>query len=73
MLITASVVGFIALLIGGTSYYQANHFNSQVTINDTKIGGLTAEQTLKKLKTSELENKGFYCKVFLMKLTVEKI
>ncbi|MHA2890608.1 L,D-transpeptidase family protein [Bacillus cereus] len=47
----------LILLIGGMSYYQATHFNSQVTINDTKIGGLTANQALKKLNTSELKNK----------------
>ncbi|EOO24370.1 hypothetical protein IIU_06740 [Bacillus cereus VD133] len=47
----------IALLIGGMSYYQATRFNSQVTINDTKVGGLTADQTIQKLKTSGLKNK----------------
>ncbi|MED4651657.1 hypothetical protein COM13_20890 [Bacillus pseudomycoides] len=55
--ITAGGVVTIALLIGGMSYYQATRFNSQVTINDTKVGGLTADQALKKLKTSGLENK----------------
>lgn len=36
-------IGVIALLIGGMSYYQATHFNSNVTINDTKVGGLSAD------------------------------
>ncbi|PFJ17681.1 hypothetical protein COD67_14590 [Bacillus cereus] len=49
--------GIIALLIGGMSYYQATHFNSNVTINDTKVDGLTANQALQKLKISGLENK----------------
>ncbi|MBE5105988.1 L,D-transpeptidase family protein [Bacillus thuringiensis] len=49
--------GIIALLIGGMSYYQATHFNSNVTINDTKVDGLTADQAIQKLKTSGLENK----------------
>lgn len=42
-LITAGGGVIIALLIGGMSYYQATRFNSQVTINDTKVGGLTAD------------------------------
>ncbi|WP_416826350.1 L,D-transpeptidase family protein [Ectobacillus polymachus] len=50
-------VVIIALLIGGVSYYQATRFNSQVTINDTKVGGLTADQAVKKLGTSVLKNK----------------
>ncbi|PQZ49865.1 hypothetical protein CQZ94_26370, partial [Bacillus sp. MYb209] len=49
--------GIIVLLIGGMSYYQATHFNSNVTINDTKVGGLSADQAIQKLKTSGLENK----------------
>ena len=39
------------------SYYQATHFNSNVTINDTKVGGLSADQAIQKLKTSGLANK----------------
>ncbi|MGQ0453263.1 L,D-transpeptidase family protein, partial [Bacillus sp. SS-TM] len=38
-------IGVIALLIGGMSYYQATHFNSNVTINDTKVG-VVAEQII---------------------------
>lgn len=53
----AAGVGVIVLLIGGMSYYQATHFNSNVTINDTKVGGLNADQAIQKLKTSGLENK----------------
>lgn len=49
--------GLIALLIGGMSYYQATHFNSNVTINDTKVGGLSADQAIQELKTSGLANK----------------
>ena len=41
----------------GMSYYQATHFNSNVTINDTKVGGLSADQAIQKLKTSGLANK----------------
>ncbi|EJR91855.1 hypothetical protein IKG_05717 [Bacillus cereus VD200] len=42
--VTAASGGIIALLIGGMIYYQATHFNSNVTINDTKVDGLTADQ-----------------------------
>ena len=49
--------GVLALLLGGMSYYQATHFNSNVTINDTKVGGLSADQAIQKLKTSGLANK----------------
>ncbi|NIE91186.1 L,D-transpeptidase family protein [Bacillus sp. Ab-1751] len=56
MLITVGV-GISALLIGGLIYYQATHFNSNITINDTKVDGLTADQAIQKLKASRLENK----------------
>ena len=55
--ITTGVIVMIVLLIAGISYYQTTHFNSNVTINDTKIGGLTADQAIKKLQTSVLQNK----------------
>ncbi|PEQ54079.1 hypothetical protein CN473_08920 [Bacillus thuringiensis] len=48
--------GIITLLIGGIIYYQATHFNSNVTINDTKVGGLSADQAIQKLKISGLAN-----------------
>ncbi|MED4207236.1 L,D-transpeptidase family protein [Neobacillus mesonae] len=54
--ITAGVI-ILALLIGGVEYYQASRFNSKITINDTNVGGLTADQAIKKLKTSELKNR----------------
>ncbi|PEZ08623.1 hypothetical protein CN326_04980 [Bacillus sp. AFS018417] len=54
--ITAGGAVIIALLIGGMSYYQATRFNSHVTINDTNVGGLTADQAIKKLQASVLKN-----------------
>ena len=39
------------------SYYQATHFNSNVTINDTQVGGMSADEAIQKLKTSGLANK----------------
>ncbi|MGY1423394.1 L,D-transpeptidase family protein [Bacillus cereus] len=49
--------GIITFLIGGMIYYQETHFNSNITINDIKVGGLSADQAIQKLKTSELANK----------------
>ena len=42
--------------MGGISYYQATQFNAHITINGIKVGGLTADQVLEKLKTSVLKN-----------------
>ena len=47
----------------GMSYYQATHFNSNVTINDTKVGGLSADQAIQKLKT--LKTSGLANKVYV--------
>ncbi|MCM3764151.1 L,D-transpeptidase [Neobacillus niacini] len=49
----------LALIVAGISYYQATRFNSKVTINEIKVGGLTADQTVKKLKTASLKNRVF--------------
>lgn len=54
--ITASIIFIIALIIAAGSYYQANHFNSEIKINDIKVGGMTADQALKKLKSTVLKN-----------------
>jgi hypothetical protein len=51
------IIILIILLFAGIFYYQTTRFNSQITINDTTVGGLTADQTLKKLKTSILKNR----------------
>ncbi|MDF2903472.1 MAG: hypothetical protein K0S25_1110 [Bacillus sp. (in: firmicutes)] len=54
-LISSGII--IALVvIAGIYYYQSTRFNSHITINDTKVGGLTADQALKKLKSAELKN-----------------
>ncbi|MFK9093066.1 L,D-transpeptidase family protein [Bacillus salipaludis] len=55
--IVIGVIIILALLFAGLSYYQATRFNSQITINDTKVGGMTADQAIKKLKTSVLKNR----------------
>ncbi|WHY86287.1 L,D-transpeptidase family protein [Neobacillus novalis] len=57
--VVIGIIIIIALLVAGLFYYQTTRFNSQITINDTKIGGLTADQAIKKLKTSVLKNRVF--------------
>ncbi|HWO95909.1 MAG TPA: L,D-transpeptidase family protein [Bacillus sp. (in: firmicutes)] len=54
--ITAGILIVIALLLAAISYYQAHHFNANIKINGIKVNGLTAEEALEKLKTSELRN-----------------
>lgn len=54
--ITTILIILIAIILIGISYYQANHFNSNISINDTRVGGMTADQALKELKTSVLKN-----------------
>ncbi|MBM4761773.1 L,D-transpeptidase family protein [Bacillus sp. B15-48] len=54
--ITIISIGMVAALLGGISYYQANYFNSNKTINHINVGGLTAEQAFEKLQTTELKN-----------------
>lgn len=46
----------IGLILGIISYFQATQFNENVWINDIKVGGLNADQALKKLKTTDLKN-----------------
>ncbi len=54
--ITTGIITIAALIFAAISYYQTAHFNTNVKINGTKVGGLTADQALKKLKTSVLKN-----------------
>lgn len=56
IIMSSSLIIIIALVVGGLSYYQATRFNANITINDTKVGGLTAEQAIKKLKSTVLKN-----------------
>ncbi|MCQ6280272.1 L,D-transpeptidase family protein [Bacillus sp. EB600] len=46
----------IGLLFAGISYFQATRFNKHITINDTNVGGLTADQAMKKLESSISKN-----------------
>jgi hypothetical protein len=50
------IVVIIALAFAGSYYYQSTRFNAHVTINHTNVGGLTADQAIKKLSSSDLKN-----------------
>jgi len=52
----AAAIVVIAIIFGGFFYYQSTHFNSQIKINGINIGGLTADQALKKLGSTEYKN-----------------
>ncbi|WP_129725979.1 L,D-transpeptidase family protein [Ectobacillus funiculus] len=54
--ITAGIIVIAALIFAAVSYYQTTHFNTNTKINGTNVGGLTADEALKKLKTSVLKN-----------------
>lgn len=51
--IIAIIFTLIAIVI---SFYQANHFNANITINGINVSHLTDEEALKKLQTSVLSN-----------------
>ncbi|VEF46097.1 Uncharacterized vancomycin resistance protein [Bacillus freudenreichii] len=55
--IVIGIAIIVALIVAGMSYYQATRFNSKVTINGVKVGGLTTDQVIDKLKTSILKNR----------------
>ncbi|WP_090636461.1 L,D-transpeptidase family protein [Neobacillus massiliamazoniensis] len=54
--ITISVIIIIALIFTAIYFYQTTRFNALITINNIKVGGLTADQALKKLESSVLKN-----------------
>jgi hypothetical protein len=54
--ITPIVFAILALAFAGTYYYQATRFNAHITINQSNVGGLTAEQAIKKLASADLKN-----------------
>jgi len=48
-----------ALVFGIMGYYQATHFNANVTINGVKVGHLKPEQVVSKLASQTLKNDVF--------------
>ncbi|MCM3567606.1 L,D-transpeptidase family protein [Neobacillus mesonae] len=55
-IIISSLIVIVVCAAAGMYYHQATRFNANVKINDTKVGGLTADQALKKLKGTVLKN-----------------
>lgn len=56
IIVGCSVVILAVLGFGGLYYYQSTHFNQHAAINNIKVGGLTADQALTKLKSAVLKN-----------------
>jgi hypothetical protein len=54
--IVTSVIIVVALILGALSFYQATHFNQNVTINGIKVNGQTAKDALLNLQSSVLTN-----------------
>ncbi|PLS02260.1 L,D-transpeptidase family protein [Neobacillus cucumis] len=52
----SSLIVIIVLAAAGVYYHQSTKFNANITINHTKVGGLTADQALEKLKSTVLKN-----------------
>jgi hypothetical protein len=55
-IILGSIIILIALIFTGIHYYQSTRFNSNITINGTKVGGLNADQAIKKLISASSKN-----------------
>lgn len=63
----SAIIGImIALIVSGISFYQANHFNANISINGIKVGGLTSEEALKKLQSTVLTNKVYIGKELII-------
>ncbi|KAA0546057.1 L,D-transpeptidase family protein [Bacillus sp. BGMRC 2118] len=54
--LTSSLFIVLLLLLGLLSYYQATHFNTNITINEVDVGGSTVEEALENLKSTPLTN-----------------
>jgi hypothetical protein len=55
-IISGSMIILIALVFTGIYYYQSTRFNSNITIDGVKVGGLDAVQAIKKLKSTSSKN-----------------
>lgn len=54
--IVIGIVLVMALIFEGIYYYQATRFNAHITINGINVGGLTADQAVKKLASTVSKN-----------------
>lgn len=64
--IVIGTIIIIALIFAGLSYYQATRFNPNITINGIKVGGMTSDQVMNKLKTSKLKNRVYIGKELIL-------
>ncbi|MFS0645877.1 L,D-transpeptidase family protein [Siminovitchia sp. 179-K 8D1 HS] len=64
--IVIGTIILIALIFAGLSYYQATRFNPNITINGIKVGGLTADQVIHKLKSFKLKNRVYIGKELIL-------
>lgn len=55
-IISLIIVIVIIVMIAALFFYQKTHFNSNITINDIEVSGLTADRALEKLQASVLIN-----------------
>jgi len=56
LILLSSMIIVIMIAVSSMYYYQSTHFNSNITINGTNVGGLTAEKAIKKLTSTVLKN-----------------
>jgi len=55
-IISLIIVIVIVVMIAALFFYQKTHFNSNITINNIEVSGLTADRALEKLQASVLIN-----------------
>jgi hypothetical protein len=59
VIIGSSLIVIMAVVFAGMYFHQSTKFNAHVMINNTKVGGLTADEALKKLRATVLKNDVF--------------
>lgn len=63
--IVAAIVVVLAVGLGFSYHYQANHFNKNTTINGVNVGKLTARQALTKLMQTKTASKVYLGKTLI--------
>ena len=56
IIVVSSLIVITSVVCAVIYYHQSTQFNANITINNTKVGGLTADQALKTLKSTVLKN-----------------
>jgi hypothetical protein len=63
----SAIIGImIVLIVSGISFYQANHFNANTSINGIEVSGLTTNDALKRLQSTVLTNKVYIGKELIV-------